>query len=40
VGAIGEEVAQLRKGVVKSGDEERRPVAVLRVGGMHFACEQ
>jgi hypothetical protein len=33
-------MAQPRKEVVNSGDDEQSAVAVLHVGGMHFGCEQ
>jgi len=40
IGTVGEEMAQPRKEVVNSDDDEQSTVAVLHVGGMHLGCEQ
>jgi DDE domain len=37
IGTVGEEMAQPRKGVMNSGDDERSAVAVLHVGRMTSA---
>jgi hypothetical protein len=39
ISAVGEEMAQPREKVVNGGDNERRTIAVLHVGGMHLGAD-